>query len=472
MRRILALVLLAGGAAPAHVGSPDVFFDGTVGPYPVFVTVRTPGVIPGVAEIEIRCPADDVTAIRLTPTPLSGPGAKFAPTPDLAQRSALDKRFYTGSLWMMSSGSWQVKVQVEGERGSHALAVPVPALARRTAEMQRGLGAVLFGLMLFLAIGVVSIVGAATREGKVAPGLAPPPENERRARIAMGVTAVLVAGILYLGNNWWTAEAKVYARILYKPLAMKTSVAGGTLKLELEHTGWFQPREFDSFVPDHGHLMHLFVVSRPDLDRIWHLHPRMTGNGVFEQALPRMPAGRYRLYADLVQRNGLPETVVAEIELPATAGRPLRGDDTAGTPEPLAGGYEMIWDKPALPIRARESLSLRFRLVDLSGAPAKGMELYLGMPGHAAILKKDGSVFAHIHPTGSAPMAALEMAQRNVAPDDPHALHRMHSSGVPHEVSFPYGFPESGEYRIYVQMKRAGWVETGMFDVTVERARP
>jgi hypothetical protein len=34
-------------------------------------------------------------------------------------------------------------------------------------------------------------------------------------------------------------------------------------------------------------------------------------------------------------------------------------------------------------------------------------------------------------------------------------------------VSFPYGIPTPGKYRVFVQMKRAGRVETGMFEIVV-----
>jgi len=36
------------------------------------------------------------------------------------------------------------------------------------------------------------------------------------------------------------------------------------------------------------------------------------------------------------------------------------------------------------------------------------------------------------------------------------------------EVSFPYGFPKSGLYRIFVQVKRSGHVQAGIFDAHVE----
>lgn len=453
---------LLTATAFAHVGSPDVYFDGQAGPYRVYVTVRAPQVIPGVAEIELRIPADGVDVVKITPTPLTGAGAKFAPTPDIATRSAQDPKFYTGSLWMMSSGSWQVRVKVEGSRGEGELRVPVPALAQRTLEMDRTLGGILTGLMVFLAVGMVSIFGAASREGKLAPGLEAPSENVRRARLVMAGTAVAVVAIVYLGGLWWKAEAAGYSRIVYKPLGMKATVEGTALRLALEHTGWFQSSRFDDLIPDHDHLMHLFVVGEGDPERFWHLHPRTISDGVFEQTLPEMPAGRYRLFADIVHRGGLPETMVATVEIPGVAGGELIGDDSGAS---IAEGYRMTMDDPGT-VRVRELKLLTFRLLDPAGRPAEGMELYLGMPAHAAVLRDDFAVFAHLHPTGTVPMASLALA-RDPANPDPHAGHAMTPAQLPSEVTFPYGFPQTGRYKMYVQMKRAGKVETGVFDIKV-----
>ena len=124
---IAALVVLPQTAS-AHVGSPDVFLDAQAGPYRVFVTVRPPRVIPGVAAVEILTTTADVREVRIVPMPLTGPGAQFAPAPDLATQSRDDPRLYTGQLWMMTAGAWQVRVAVDGSRGSGVVAVPVPTL--------------------------------------------------------------------------------------------------------------------------------------------------------------------------------------------------------------------------------------------------------------------------------------------------------------------------------------------------------
>jgi hypothetical protein len=60
------------------------------------------------------------------------------------------------------------------------------------------------------------------------------------------------------------------------------------------------------------------------------------------------------------------------------------------------------------------------------------------------------------------------MAAMNIAMPDAHAAHQLQlPSQLPSTVTFPYGFPEPGEYVIFVQMKRAGRVITGAFDARV-----
>jgi len=481
-----AAIATASVAVGAHVGSPDVFLDAAAGPYRLLVTVRPPHAIPGVADVEVRSTTADVRDVRIVPLPLTGPGANFAPVPDRAVRSSEDPQLFTGHLWMMTAGAWQVRITAAGDRGEGSLSVPVPTLPQSTLAMSAALRALLAGLMLILAGGFVAIVAAVAREASLAPGASPDKRARRRGRIAGAIAAGLAVLVVMLGNSWWGAEAALYGRYVYKPLEASATVAtDGRLALTLRDPGWIGSRRLDDFVADHDHLMHLFVVS-PALDRLWHLHPAETATATFEQQLPDMPPGQYELFADLVHATGVSETVVAQLQAPAFQGAPLTGDDSAF--EPVDRGPEraalrgedtadsttkIVWVKDSKPLVPKRLTIFTFRVDDASGQPVTDLELYMGMPGHAVFVRRDRRVFAHVHPAGSAPMAALAIGQRGLAaanrgdeaPADPHA---QHAAARPSTVSFPYGFPEAGDYRIFVQVKRSGRIVTSAFDAHVD----
>jgi len=66
-------------------------------------------------------------------------------------------------------------------------------------------------------------------------------------------------------------------------------------------------------------------------------------------------------------------------------------------------------------VHSRQPALLRFRVVDKDGKPASDLEPlygdYMWMAGHLVIVKRDLTVFAHVHPSGSIPMAALSFLQ-------------------------------------------------------------
>lgn len=467
--RIFAVAALYAGLLSAHVGSPDVFFQGKAGPYPVLVSIRPPDVIPGIARIEVRGLSPDIQRVELAPTPMTGEASKHPPVADLAQRSTGDPQYYEGQLWLMGFGSWEVHVHVFGPNGSGEVLVPVPALATKASSMQPAMGYFLFGMMVFLSVGMVAIVGASAREARLEPGV-PAPAWNGRTLTTMGIAAVIVGGGLWFGKSWWADDAATYERRLYKPLgaAARLQEDGKSLEIRLTDPGWMAMRKLDDLVPDHGHLMHLFLVSSPTMDTLVHLHPDQTATGYFAATLPPMPAGKFLVYADIVHENGLAETAVGEVQLPAVKGDRLDGDDSAGAWSQdgrLPDGYRMVWKHDSSkPVRGKQVGLLTFELQGPDGQPVNDLEPYMGMGGHAEVLKRDGSVFAHIHPTGSVSMASLNVAANVASPDDMMAMHQME---VGPEISFPYGFPKAGDYRIYVQMKRAGKVETGAFDLRV-----
>ena len=81
--------------ATAHVGSPNVFFDGQAGPYPVRVVIRPPGVLPGVAQVDVRILSSrGVTNVSLQVVPWEA-GVEAAPAPSAAVPVAVERDLST-----------------------------------------------------------------------------------------------------------------------------------------------------------------------------------------------------------------------------------------------------------------------------------------------------------------------------------------------------------------------------------------
>jgi hypothetical protein len=500
----LLFSLLIAGSCLAHVGSPDVYFQGDAGPYRLVVAILTPQMIPGVAEIQIRSSAPGVQRIKIVPVYIMGEGSKYPPPPDVLTPSKGDPQFFSGKLWLMASGSWEVRIEAEGDKGSGTIAVPVPAAARNTLPMEKGLGAMLLGLMALLVAAIVSIVGAARREGQLEPGVPTGFVQKRGARIVMAIAFFVVAGILTLGGFWWkSAAASLSNRMIYKPPQLIVSLLPeGKMSLRIAESAWHTRRPdtvSTRLIPDHGHLMHLFLIRMPQMGRFYHLHPSQDQGGVFLDDLPAIAAGHYQIFADIVRESGFPDTLIAEVnvdaDIPDTPAHTLTGDDSAVSPpaltltassadsggnliSPLADGSRMIWERDPGSLPSNKLTWFHFRVEDANGKPVENLEPYMGMAGHAEFVRSDFSVFAHVHPDGSAPMAAVSLAQESLNkssganssdanPMPGMAMPGMATQSKSSEVSFPYGFPKPGVYRIFVQVKRSGQILTGIFDARV-----
>ncbi len=172
-------------------------------------------------------------------------------------------------------------------------------------------------------------------------------------------------------------------------------------------------------------------------------------------------AGHYELYADVVWRSGLPITGTAELDLPELhCGRPAGDDAVWSSGDPA----HVVWDRPAQ-LRAGVALPLAFHV-----EPPDGLEPYMGMVAHAEVVKTDGAVFAHLHPNGSVAMPALELADTSTgAPSMAMAMSGMPGmAAMSPTFTIPFGFPQPGDYRVFVQIKRHGAIETASFDAHVD----
>jgi hypothetical protein len=500
----LAMSLVLSPMLQAHVGSPDVFYEGMAGPYRLFITIRTPQMIPGIAQIEVRSLDGTVSEIEITPLRVIGEGSQNAPPPDRMVAAKDDPQFYTGKLWLMESGSWQVRITIKGAQGPAQMAVPVAAFAQRTLRMQKQTGLLLLGLMTFLVLSLISIFGAAARESQAEPGEQLTPGRRRRALIVMAATGLALVAILFLGNLWWdsVAEANASGKLYKSPPLSASLTADDRLLLQMGESPWHQRRaqmQLVKLIPDHGHLMHLFLLRMPEMDRFYHLHPERIEDNEFAQSMDGEAAGTYAVFADVVRESGFPDTMTTQLMLPKIPNGASKiapdADDAGSAAPPLSsaqasnvaqlddgGKIELTLGggsaAATTTLQSGKSELLRFRVVDRDGKAARDLQPYMGMAGHLIIVKRDLIVFAHIHPAGSMPMAALMLVGNSgdggaAASDSAGSMIMMPAAGMQHdaamgpEISFPYGFPQPGDYRLFLQIKRGGKVQTAVFDVHV-----
>jgi hypothetical protein len=480
------LVVLVGAALAcmAHVGSPDTFFTGRAGPYPVRVSVRLPGVIPGLAQIAVRVVGTDADAIRSVSVQAVqwNVGEDGAPRADQAVRVPGDRELFAADLWFMVPTSYRVKIVVDGAQGRGTAIVPVVALATAERALSRPLGGALAALGVFLGVGLITIVGASIRESGLPPGEMPDATRIRRARIGSSIAAIVVVLAVWGGSRWWRTEAADYSEgTLFRPFAATATArvdgAARMLTFAIRDSRWPAPpggvNRYNALMPDHGKLMHIFLMREPALDAFAHLHPvaRTSTAQDFDVPLPPIPPGRYRVFADIVHESGYTQTLVASADVPAGPGD-ARGDPddswfegarAAGGPNPVFrfdDGSTIAWTVGAGPLVEKAERMLTFTARDAAGAPLP-LEPYMGMAAHVALTDEAGMVFAHLHPSGSISMAALHRF-------DPHAMHDAPST-MPNEVAIPYAFPQAGRYRLWVQMKREGRVMTAAFDAIVQK---
>ena len=482
----LFLLVSAPALSLAHVGSPDAIFDGKAGPYDVRVIVRVPSVVPGLAEVDVRVLHGDASTVRIRPV-FWRTGASGAPSADVAKPVKGAPGLFSGQLWLMARGAYSVYVSVAGPSGYGTASVPVMSIATGRLGMGGGLSVILVALGILLVAGLITIVYVAAGESVVEPGRTIPAAGRKRARL-VGIAAVpVMAIVLFGGARWWQAVDESYQQRMYRPYVANTTIIreAGKPELRLEAA-------LDPLIPDHGKLMHLFVIDSARMTSFAHLHPSLVDSSTFSTLLPPLPPGVYRLYGDVTFETGQTHTLLGAVRLTsedsaaAVAAGPGVPDDAwrvadgvarrdrTPTTVRLEDGSTMVWVADSTRIRAGEDVALRFRVTDPNGAPA-ALEPYLGMAAHAVIARTDGSVFVHLHPAGTVSMAAQEVfALRDRGDTTPDGHLRVPSDGtMPHamrvsdEFSFPYVFPRGGTYRVWVQVRRAGKVLTGVFDVTL-----
>lgn len=170
-------------------------------------------------------------------------------------------------------------------------------------------------------------------------------------------------------------------------------------------------RDFDV---EHERRLHLIVVGRSPGAPFLHLHPRQRADASWTVPLELPIAGSYRVFADFTTDG---ERRTLGVDLAAYGGPEGRSE------------WLSIYDVSLETNGDR----LEFDVRD-NGRPVE-TQPYLGAGGHLVVLREGDLAYIHAH-----------------AEED--------------ELAFDVPFPSEGQYRLYLQFKVRGTVETVEFEAT------
>jgi hypothetical protein len=519
--------------------------QGKAGAYQLTVNVMPPDVIPGVAKVTVYVQGEALSSVHARAI-YYRTGDEGAPKPDALLPVAGQPGQFAGEVWMMVSGSSSVQLMVEGDKGKGEMIVPVVAASTATRSLPASTGYMLAGLGLFLVILFMTIAGASVSDGLTPKGEALSGKRKRNRRIGFTLGLVCCAAMLYGGNAWWQSWANDYNRFMFRPMQANSTIEEkeGTqyLKFQIDTSDAQRVSSLSYVIPDHGKMMHMFILRVPEMDAFAHLHPQRLDSATFTSILPSLPKGKYLLFADIVYLSGYTETIKDTLYLEQDIidhNRKLDKDDAyafalpanlvdanpppgeednyficgkPGTGVKLKDGSTMVWEGQKDESMYEGSLyNLQFVVYAPDGSLAK-LDPYLGMNGHAAIIRNDGNVYMHMHPAGTINMASQALFTKRLAdttklaiyPSDTKAFRdsvdawmqylyslpaaqldsllmtdmpfehntggQMEMNGEVHSnmLQFPYVFPSAGQYRIWVQVKHNGQVLTAAFDKWIE----
>ncbi|MFN7902671.1 MAG: hypothetical protein ACK5O1_07590 [Holosporales bacterium] len=256
--------------------------------------------------------------------------------------------------------------------------------------------------------------------------------------------AVVLASFLFLTPALACEKHRAAAAVEKAPYTLKalspevlTPGEQATLRVALGNTDG-TPVVADSLVVAHTEKFHLLLISA-DFKEYHHIHPQPVAGtpGVYEAPFtPNQTA--FRLWADITPPGGqayVPGTMGTLEKKPAI--------DLKPTGRANSGQISALIETPTF--NAGEDAVVRIALRDADGKPLAGAEPYLGALGHLVGFSVDGKRILHAHPV-----------------DETYP-----ASGV---LSFHVNAPQSGIWKLFLQVQQNGAVHTLPFTVAVARS--
>lgn len=205
------------------------------------------------------------------------------------------------------------------------------------------------------------------------------------------------------------------------------------------HIETFRGTPLTDYVTELTKDMHVYVVST-DLAIYRHVHPTMAADGTWSGMLTVPREGRYRMIAEFTARDdgGNGDQLVLGVE--KTVGKPTQ--DVPLPPPSSEATTDGVTVSMVAPPTVGSENTMTIGL-GRDGGPAS-LGTYLGVYAHVSAFNVKTGVLVHMHPLGSPEVR------------DGTSVLEFHS-----------GFEDPGDYRMFVQTRISGVVQTLPITVTV-----
>lgn len=425
LKILLFKIILFFSWLSADIGHLNYIYEGQAFDNPVRVIIKTPGVVPGLADIIVKSFDQEIDQILVTPIVWkesnnwnpSGQGPQVAPPPDIMIPIKGEQNTYQAELWLMDFGAYNIQVEFFDNGKSEIINIPVNSIANQIIPMTQTTSIILFLLMLLLIAGLSNIITIGYRESTLNSISDLDNLRIKKSYVVQFFSLILICFVLYFGNNWWAVTEQAFMKNLFQPIENQVNLVKNNqqtiLQIKITDEAWIDGRIAD-FIPDHGKIMHLYLVNE-NYQQLCHLHPKRNSNdnSLFEVAIPPIEYGKYYIFIDVTLESGSNQTLKNIIEYyPENILNQnkqyfleIDGDDSFIKENP---SYYFKWINSSENYYTSNEINLNFQMLDMNNNPVI-LEPYIQMGGHGAIIDSTGNVFIHIHPIGTISMASQEL---------------------------------------------------------------
>lgn len=219
---------------------------------------------------------------------------------------------------------------------------------------------------------------------------------------------------------------------------------GQPLRLEFQmvHLKDLRPVTEADLLLTHGALLHAIICDQ-SLTDYHHEHPKATGKpGEWEMTFVPRFNQPYRLWINAVPKEtGREEFAMNQISLPAIPGA-VAEKQTALAVKTAGMNAQMTWITESPP-KAKAINRASLKISEVEGQVITDLETYMEAQAHIVGIHEDFRTLLHVHPEG---------------PRDDEGL----------DIRFSFNPPQTGFYKLFVQVKRQGIIQTFPLGIRVD----